>query len=380
MLAVNFILIRADKNGGTRVVFSLANELAKKNVKVTILALAGNYKWFNLKVKVIYPDNRLLKNLFRLLLLRRFDDSPYYYLDLVLRNRLNVNIDILKLLADFTPDCDYNIGNSYLTIFSAYLSNKGLPIYYIMGPQDVEIYARKDEYPYHKNLALASYYLPVKRIVVSKYLFDYMLKFNIKPDAIVPNGVDTTIFKPCKRKEDNLILGIWRNVWFKGSDDMLKLFSILHKKDPSLKFLVIGRPDKKLIKKYDLEKCLNIVESPNDEQLAKIYSSASIYVSTSYIEGFGLPALEAMACGTPPVMFDSGGIYEYAINGYNSIIIKNRNIELMAEKILELLKNQTLYNEIRNNGMQTAKNFQWEKTADRFLEVLKKFKEEKLHE
>jgi len=200
-----------------------------------------------------------------------------------------------------------------------------------------------------------------------------MLKFNIKPDAIIPNGVDTTKFKPCKQKEDNLILGIWRNVWFKGSDDLLKLFSILHKKDPSLKFLVIGRPDKNLIKKYDLENCLNIVESPNDEQLAKIYSSAYIYVSTSYIEGFGLPPLEAMACGTPPVMFDSGGINEYAINGYNSIIIKYRNIEFMADKILELLKNQTLYNEIRNNGIQTANNFQWGIIADKFLEVIKKF-------
>jgi hypothetical protein len=73
------------------------------------LALAGNYKWFNLKAKVIYPDSHPLKNLFRLLLLRRFNDSSYYYLDLILRNRLNVNIDILKLLADFTPDCDYNI-------------------------------------------------------------------------------------------------------------------------------------------------------------------------------------------------------------------------------------------------------------------------------
>jgi glycosyltransferase involved in cell wall biosynthesis len=377
MFAINFILLTTYINGGTRAVFSLANELTKKNIKVTILALTGNHEWFDLKAKILYPDNPLLKNLFRVLLLRKICGSSYYHLDLVLRNRLNINIDILKLLADFTPDCDYNIGNSYLTIFSAYLSNKGLPIYYIMGPQDVEIYARKDDYHYYKNLALASYYLPVKRIVASKYLSDNMLlKFNIKPDAIIPFGVDKSKFKPCKEKEINLILGKYKNVWFKGPVELLKLFSILHKKDPSLKFLVIGRPPENLIKKYDLENCLEIAEALTDEQLAKIYSSAYICVSTSYIDGFELFPLEAMACGTPPVMFDSGGINEYAINGYNSIIIKNRNIELMAEKILELLKNQTLYNEIRNNGMQTAKNFQWEIIADKFLEVLKKFKEE----
>jgi len=45
----------------------------------------------------------------------------------------------------------------------------------------------------------------------------------------------------------------------------------------------------------------------------------------------------------------------------------------MADKILELLKNQTLYNEIRNNGIQTANNFQWGIIADKFLEVIKKF-------
>jgi len=63
-----------------------------------------------------------------------------------------------------------------------------------------------------------------------------------------------------------------------------------------------------------------IFSNVDDETLAKLYSSFDVFMFTSYRMGFGVPPLEAMASGTVVATMDCGGVRDYAVDGYNSLV------------------------------------------------------------
>jgi glycosyltransferase involved in cell wall biosynthesis len=109
---------------------------------------------------------------------------------------------------------------------------------------------------------------------------------------------------------------------------------------------------------------------PTDHELACLYSACDVFVSASWYEGFGLPPLEAMACGAAVVTTDSRGIREYAVNGDNCLIVPPRDPEALAEAILLLLSNSELADQVRKNGLTTASKFNWDIATDRFEAAL----------
>ena len=113
-----------------------------------------------------------------------------------------------------------------------------------------------------------------------------------------------------------------------------------------------------------------LIVCPTDEELACLYSACDVFVSSSWYEGFGLPPLEAMACGAAVVTTDSRGIHEYAVDGYNCLIVPPKNPIALAEAILSLLSNPELSAELRENGPGTAARFDWEIATDRFEAAL----------
>ncbi|MEJ2772068.1 glycosyltransferase [Stygiolobus sp. CP8521M] len=75
----------------------------------------------------------------------------------------------------------------------------------------------------------------------------------------------------------------------------------------------------------------------SDEMLAKLYSLADVFLYTSYAESFGLPPLEAMACGTPVVMSDNKGSRDYAISNFNTLISQPGDVNSLANNLLKVL-------------------------------------------
>jgi glycosyltransferase involved in cell wall biosynthesis len=71
--------------------------------------------------------------------------------------------------------------------------------------------------------------------------------------------------------------------------------------------------------------------------LAKLYSLADVFLYTSYAESFGLPPLEAMACGTPVVMSDNKGSRDYAISNFNTLISQPGDVNSLANNLLKVL-------------------------------------------
>jgi glycosyltransferase involved in cell wall biosynthesis len=104
---------------------------------------------------------------------------------------------------------------------------------------------------------------------------------------------------------------------------------------------------------------------PTRTELAQLYATCDLFVSASWREGFGLPPLEAMACGAPVVVTDSGGVHEYARHGENCLLAPPRNPQALAEAMIRLLTDAALAERLRRNGPLTAAQFTWESAIDR---------------
>jgi glycosyltransferase involved in cell wall biosynthesis len=98
--------------------------------------------------------------------------------------------------------------------------------------------------------------------------------------------------------------------------------------------------------------------------LIDFYQSLDVFVYPSLVEGFGLPPLEAMACGTAVVLSDSGGVMEYAEDGRNCLVVPPGDIGAIESAVARLLDEPGLMETLVDNGRETAKRF----TLDRFVE------------
>jgi glycosyltransferase involved in cell wall biosynthesis len=93
---------------------------------------------------------------------------------------------------------------------------------------------------------------------------------------------------------------------------------------------------------------------PNDASLRLLYSSAAVFLYPSCYEGFGLPPLEAMACGAPVVSTRVGAVPEYGRDGENILIADPGDVEAMAGRVERLLDDAVLRRRLSNAGLEAA--------------------------
>jgi len=99
--------------------------------------------------------------------------------------------------------------------------------------------------------------------------------------------------------------------------------------------------------------------------LPALYRSAAAFVYPSLFEGFGLPPLEAMACGTPVVTSNTSSLPE--IVGDAAVMIDPYDETAMAQAMLEVVSNQQLRARLREAGRQRAQGFTWRAAAEKTL-------------
>lgn len=115
---------------------------------------------------------------------------------------------------------------------------------------------------------------------------------------------------------------------------------------------------------------INILGFVSDGDLVKLYNMASVFVFPSLYEGFGLPILEAAACGCPIVTSKKGSIPEVA--GDAGYYVDPHSVKEIAESISLFLDNKDLRSEYSKRGIKQAEKFSWEKTADSTVKVYEK--------
>lgn len=105
----------------------------------------------------------------------------------------------------------------------------------------------------------------------------------------------------------------------------------------------------------------------DDNDLPLWYAAASIFILPSLYEGFGIPLLESMACGTPVVTSSSSSLPE--VVGDAGLIVPPTNVDAMAEALLRLLNHAALRDELRERGLVQARRFSWTTMAERTLDI-----------
>jgi glycosyltransferase involved in cell wall biosynthesis len=104
-----------------------------------------------------------------------------------------------------------------------------------------------------------------------------------------------------------------------------------------------------------------------DEDLPALYNAAAVLTTPSFYEGFGLPALEAMACGAPVVVADRASLPE--VVGDAGLLVDPEDVDDIARALGRALTNQTLRERMRARGLRQAGRFSWERTARETLSI-----------
>ena len=214
-----------------------------------------------------------------------------------------------------------------------------------------------------------------------------VLKNPRKEITITPFGVDINKFCPNITKEKNKrpIIGIVK--YLEPIYDiqlLIKAFAIVYHRSIIKPLLHICGGGSLLNELKELSKSLGVYDSviffgtiPNSK-VPNILKDFDIFVNCSIKESFGVAIVEAMACGLPIVATDTAGFREVVDNNITGFILENRNPELMASKLLYLLNNENLRNEMGKAGRQKViKFYDWEKNISIMEDLYKKISEKR---
>ncbi|MEW6608545.1 MAG: glycosyltransferase family 1 protein [bacterium] len=125
----------------------------------------------------------------------------------------------------------------------------------------------------------------------------------------------------------------------------------------------------KKVQELNLKEDVIFINEIPMEDMPGLYSSAEVFVFPTLVEGFGLPVVEAMACGTPIIASATTATAEVVEDA--GILVNPYNVAEITQAMGQVLTNTTLANELREKGIQRAKFFSWEKTANETLKIYK---------
>ncbi len=113
--------------------------------------------------------------------------------------------------------------------------------------------------------------------------------------------------------------------------------------------------------------CIRLPGYIEDADLPALYSAAEAFVYPSIYEGFGLPILESMACGTPVITSSVSSLPEVAGNA--ALLVDPRNLAALTSGLQKVLADKSLRDELTARGLQRAANFTWDLTAQKTLSI-----------
>jgi glycosyltransferase involved in cell wall biosynthesis len=229
---------------------------------------------------------------------------------------------------------------------------------------------------------------------VSKLVAEQLTKHFQRADAwVIRNGVDTKRFSPsvrCTRRlsardqwhlsADRFVLLLIGNDWKKkGLDALLKALAAC--RDLPLKQLVVGSDDRESYKSLVQELGLGdavLFPDPSPDVL-QFYSAADAYVGPSLEDAYGLPILEAMACGLPVVASSHAGASEIIVDRKNGMLLRNpEDPQELARALRALCVNPELCRQLGEQASLTAQNQGWEHNAELTWEFLKDAADKKM--
>lgn len=147
--------------------------------------------------------------------------------------------------------------------------------------------------------------------------------------------------------------------------------------DKTIKLLLVGAINKNfaahsLLEEIESNENIQFVGRVGDDELVKLYSNAQCFVYPSLYEGFGIPPLEAQACGCPCVVSNAASLPE--VCGDSVVYCDPYSVDDIANKISMVLSSKALQDDLRTKGFENIKRFSWEKSARQIIQIIEEMK------
>lgn len=231
---------------------------------------------------------------------------------------------------------------------------------------------------------------------------EFLYGANSKKLRVIPPGVDLSRFYPIPRDEarefigvpvkNRMILFVGRIEPLKGLETLIRAVAWMQEASellccPHSLVIVGGDPEEsELSVNAEMARLQNLVKSlgvrdfvlflgkRDQESLPYYYSAADVVVVPSHYESFGMVALEAMACGTPVVASQVGGLAFLVQDGITGFVIPDGEPEILGNRLKEIILNADLRDRLGQQAHQLAQSYSWERIASEirsvYLEVL----------
>lgn len=214
----------------------------------------------------------------------------------------------------------------------------------------------------------------------SKYYINnspYLKRFKDKI-SVIPNGINLSDFsipyssRDCREKlglplDKKIILFLGYLAPYKGPDMLIKAMPQIIKRIPNVELIFAGKGVMRenlesLTENLNINKNVKFKGFISDDTKILYYKAADIFClpSTMSTECYPLTILEAMACGTPIIASNIGGISDAINEGENGLLVEPRNPESLAEAIINLLENEDIRRKMRKNGQKKIKDNSWD--------------------
>jgi len=317
-MKVTFVLPTAYFTGGSRMVFEYAQRLKPLGHSTSVVFPTVPYRFRESAhpLSGLYPWLGSLKN--NLLHGARPPRQPMWG-----------DIAMVPMIADpFLSDADAVVATAWPTAYSVsrLSAAKGAKCYLVQHREIDSGFPRTVD---------DTYRLPLFRIAGSDYTARLLRQeVGVEADAVVPNGVDVQFWSQCPEPpplRSGVLMSHTPGVR-KGAADGLATLERVHREHPAVLLRCFGRRQTREVPAY-----VEYVENPNDASLRALYASAEVFLFPSRYEGYGLPPLEAMACGCSVVATRVGAVPDFCVDSVSGLLVAPGDVDGLARAVLMLL-------------------------------------------